>query len=123
MSALRDLVDREVMPMFEHLSWFHLALISVAAGWGEELLFRGFLQAGLDAWLTPWGAIAITSLLFGLVHSISLAYFALAAGISFYLGFLFWHFESLWVPIIAHTVYDFLMLVMLRRSKEAQAVE
>ena len=123
MSALRDLVDREVLPIFEGLSLFELALISIAAGWGEELLFRGFLQAGLEAWLAPWGAIAIASLLFGLVHFISPAYFALAAGISFYLGFLFWQFDSLWIPIIAHTVYDFLMLAILPRTKKAQAAD
>ena len=39
----------------------------------------------------------------------------LAAGISVYFGWLFWQFETLWIPILAHTLYDFLMLAYLHR--------
>ncbi len=119
MRELRDLIDRQIFPIFRGLSLFDLALISVAAGWGEELLFRGLLQAGFDPWLGPLAAILLASLMFGLVHFVSPAYFVLAAGISVYFGWLFWQFETLWIPILAHTLYDFLMLAYLHRFAPA----
>jgi len=121
--TLRELVHSHVLPIFQGLSLLDLALISIAAGWGEELLFRGFMQTGLESLVGPWGAIAAASLLFGLVHFLSPAYFVLAAAISIYLGVLFWHFDSLWIPIIAHATYDFLVLAFLKRTEAAPVSE
>ncbi|MCQ9368249.1 CPBP family intramembrane metalloprotease [Brevibacterium sp. 91QC2O2] len=47
---------------------FYAAAIGIGAGFMEEILFRGFLLRVLDAWLGSWAALAITSVLFGLVH-------------------------------------------------------
>ena len=116
LQELKLLVDEQVVPLFRGVSLTDVALLSVAAGWGEELLFRGLVQAGLADWIGPWPAIVLASLLFGLVHFFSPAYFVMAAGISLYFGWLFWHFESLWIPVIAHALYDFLMLLVLQRK-------
>lgn len=42
--------------------------IGIGAGFVEEVFFRGILLRVLDAWLGSWAALAITSLLFGLIH-------------------------------------------------------
>lgn len=42
--------------------------IGIGAGFIEEILFRGVLLRVLDSWLGSWAALAITSLLFGLIH-------------------------------------------------------
>lgn len=42
--------------------------IGIGAGVVEEVVFRGILLRVLDAWLGSWAALALTSLLFGLMH-------------------------------------------------------
>ncbi|MGO2721023.1 MAG: lysostaphin resistance A-like protein [Brachybacterium tyrofermentans] len=42
--------------------------IGIGAGFIEEILFRGVLLRVFDSWLGSWAALAITSLLFGLIH-------------------------------------------------------
>lgn len=42
--------------------------IGIFAAFVEEIFFRGALLRLLDGWLGTWAALAITSLLFGLVH-------------------------------------------------------
>ncbi|WP_193103765.1 CPBP family intramembrane glutamic endopeptidase [Brachybacterium sp. FME24] len=42
--------------------------IGIGAGVIEEVLFRGILLRVLEAWMGSWAALAITSVLFGLVH-------------------------------------------------------
>ena len=48
---LRRYVRRLVVPLFRNCSVLQMTLISVAAGIGEEALFRGLIQAGLAEWL------------------------------------------------------------------------
>lgn len=65
----------------EHLSPEHLSLdwmiqpalvllLSLWIGWTEELVFRGFLQTQLERELSVWGAAAVGSLIFALLHSV-----------------------------------------------------
>ena len=51
----------------------------MTAGIGEELLFRGVVQALLERWLGPWIALGVASILFGLVHALTPTYALLAA--------------------------------------------
>ncbi len=81
--------------------------VSVAAGIGEELFFRGFLIAYLSTWLPLIWAVAASSVAFGLVHIMHgiratmrstllgavLAALVVASG-------------SLWPAIILHTAID-----------------
>ncbi len=106
LSRVRKFCDVEVAPLFSHRSWSELALISVAAGVGEEMLFRGVAQASLAGWLgTTWG-LTLASLLFGLFHPISMTYMVLAAIMGFYLGALSISNGNLLTVMIAHAVYD-----------------
>lgn len=121
--GLNDLVDNKLMPMFRGLSMVDLAILSFAAGWGEELLFRGLIQAEI-AYHTSFGIGLITaSLVFALLHFLSPAYFVLAFVVSLYFGWLYWVTGSLWVPILGHAVYDFAMLAFLQRQDEQRSIE
>ncbi len=83
-------------------------LLSVLAGVCEEILFRGFFFQ----WISQWNfmlAVLITNLLFALAHSITPMYALLAAFLGLYLTALVGVDKSpnLLIPIIAHTLYDF----------------
>lgn len=115
---LRHLVDHHFRPMFRGARWFDLALIAAAAGWGEEVLFRGLLQPWLSGLLGVIAGIALTNLFFGLLHPFSALYIIWAAGVGVYLSGLLLITDNLLVPMIVHGFYDFLALfwlVCLRR--------
>ena len=104
-----------------HAQLFILALL---AGLGEELLFRGLLQAGLARLLpAPFGIVGsllIASILFGLCHYLSHTYFLLATLAGFYFGLLMIVSGSILPAILAHALYDFVALVYLLAEHEEQ---
>lgn len=116
---LRKLVSEQVVPLFAGVSVVEFALISAAAGIGEELLFRGFLQDGLAQWWgTPYGVwigLTLASIAFGLVHSLSTGYAILATAMGIYLGLVFHFSGHVLAPIVTHALYDFVALVFLTR--------
>lgn len=116
------LVEERVTPMFAGMTLEQLALLSASAGIGEEILFRGLLQAGLAEWVGgPYAAtigLLAASLAFGLCHYLNATYFLLTTLIGVYLGGLFLWTENLLAPLTAHAVYDFLALVYLVRWKK-----
>jgi hypothetical protein len=118
---LRRLAEELLPELFPHATRLQLLLVSLAAGFGEELLFRGLVQAGLMRWIGgDLGAgigLAAGALLFGLAHPISRAYALVAGGIGLYLGVLMLLTGSVLAPVAAHAAYDYLALVvLLRRS-------
>lgn len=118
---LRRLLEQQLLVHFRHASWADFALISLAAGFGEEVLFRGCLQQALALAIDPsgvsaWLPVIITSLFFGLVHCVSRIYFVLASLVGLYFGILLMLTGSLWIPLVAHAVYDFVALWLLHRD-------
>lgn len=87
-----------------------LVVLALAAGVGEELSFRGLLQAWLQNvthWTTAW---LLASLIFGAVHAVSTSYFLVASLMGGYLGGLWLQTGSVVVPIVVHALYDWLVL-------------
>lgn len=126
LARLNRMVDEHLVPLFGHCSLGQLALISTLAGIGEELLFRGVMQTLLSDWIGTISAIAITSVVFGLLHAMTKTYAVLAFVVSVYLGWLAIATENLLIPIVAHGLYDFLALVYLATnlfSNQQHAVE
>ena len=117
LARLNAVVDRLVGELFATASLLDLALISLLAGLGEELLFRGVLQTVLTRWIDPVPALVIAGVLFGLVHSITRTYAVVAAVVGIYLGWLFWHFDNLLAPIVTHALYDFIALAIITRGR------
>lgn len=101
---------------FAASSLLELAVISLMAGLGEEMLFRGVIQGALSAWINPLAGVVIASLMFGLMHPITPFYIILAALMGAFLGWIFIATGNLLPVIITHGLYDFLALAYLTRS-------
>jgi len=107
--AIRRLVEsaREMVREFlSPLSWPRVLLIAAAAGFGEELLFRGLLQPLLSLQFGVAPALIATSVMFGLLHFLSKAYVVFAFVFSLYLGVMYLVTGNILVPILAHGIYD-----------------
>lgn len=107
--ALRHVCRVIVRPLFEHVTVWQIVVVSVLAGLGEELLFRGVLQ--------PLVGLPAASLIFGAVHVGGrgfIGYGAWAACIGALFGWLMVATGGLLAPIVAHAVYDALALAYVR---------
>ncbi len=118
------------------LSPLELVLISLCAGVGEELLFRGWMlpwmaggsmQGAVSLWRLPdvetaelWAAIIGSSVAFGLVHPISKLYVVIAGLMGLYFGILMVWSGNLLVPIIAHSAYDAAELLLTSWQSKRQ---
>ncbi|MDX1598446.1 MAG: CPBP family intramembrane glutamic endopeptidase [Marinobacter sp.] len=96
-------------------SWPVLLTLSVLAGFGEELLFRGVVQGWLTEQFGVVFALAAAAILFGLVHFLSLAYFVMATVLGVVLGLAYIWSESLLMTMVWHGAYDVVALYCLRR--------
>jgi uncharacterized protein len=100
---VRAAVDEVLVPTFSILGPWQIVVISVAAGIGEELCFRG--------WLQPVFGLPAASVAFGLAHVAGarmLAFGAWAAGMGAVLGGLALATGGLLAPMTAHACYDVL---------------
>lgn len=79
--------------------------IAFVPGFGEEILFRGFLQKALQARLRPAAAIAISSLIFALAHG-AMPRILLALPFGIWLGIVFWRTGSIWPGIVCHALIN-----------------
>jgi hypothetical protein len=112
---IRDIGEKIIRPVFADCSLAELALLSLLAGVGEELLFRGVLQEALCQWWGLGAGLATAGLVFGLLHALTPTYAMLATLMGAYLGGLWVVSGNLLAAIIAHGLYDFLALVVLVR--------
>jgi hypothetical protein len=91
-----------------------MAAVSLAAGLGEELLFRGAVQAEFG--------VVVASLLFGLAHvggRDSFVFGVWVAVMGFGLGGLAYVGGGLLAPVVAHVVYDAAAIGYIRRDAAA----
>lgn len=115
MVRLRRDVQDGLVPVFASCRPPDIAVISILAGLGEEALFRGLIQTGLADALGPWIGLIAASTLFGLAHLITSTYALLAGLVGAYLGLLFMASGNLMLPVVTHSVYDFVALTFLMR--------
>jgi membrane protease YdiL (CAAX protease family) len=122
LERVKDVASQVLGQLFPNPRWWQLALVSAAAGFGEELMFRGLLQAGLAETIGspagPWVALGIASLVFGVFHWLNATYALLAALAGLYFGWLLVATGSIWPPIVAHALYDFVALCWLLRPNQ-----
>ncbi|MDH5675512.1 MAG: CPBP family intramembrane metalloprotease [Myxococcales bacterium] len=91
-----------------------LATVALLAGLAEEALFRGLLQSWLHAQLGASAALVGASLVFGLLHAVTLGYALFATLVGLHLGALWLWSGALLAPMLTHALYDFLILVYIR---------
>jgi membrane protease YdiL (CAAX protease family) len=106
--VLRDLLPRTRQ---EKLVF---SVLSLAAGVGEELAYRGYAITLLAPQVGVWGSVVLTSTVFGLLHAyqgwLGTARTALMGGV------LAWGFiasGSVWPAIVAHTAIDLVAGIVL----------
>ncbi|HEX9729100.1 MAG TPA: CPBP family intramembrane glutamic endopeptidase [Gemmatimonadales bacterium] len=106
-------VETFALPLFSGCGVPQLVLVAVAAGVGEEALFRGLLQGGLAAIGPTPVAVVMTAALFGLVHFVSVGYAVAAGLVGLYLGVLVTWTGGLVSAMVAHATYDFVALLFI----------
>ena len=117
---------RDVQPLldrFADASLLDLVIIALAAGICEEALFRGAIQSWIGTWTGAHVAVFAGALVFGLVHAVSIRYFVFATALGMVLGYLFLFTGSLAAAMLAHAVYDFVVVYWLRRLQVGPAPE
>jgi membrane protease YdiL (CAAX protease family) len=111
-------LERQMQGLYDFASSYSpavLILLSLLAGVGEELLFRGAIQGWLMANTDPVTAVLAASVLFGLVHYVSFTYFLVATGLGLILGAAYLLSESLVLVMVWHALYDMIALYCLLR--------
>lgn len=111
--------DEEVVPLLEGSTWSEIALVALSAGVGEEMLFRAVGQASLSGWLGPVWGLVLASLLFGLLHPISIPYMVMATFLGFYLGAIWIYSQDLLTVMVTHALNDFAALGYVLRIRAA----
>jgi membrane protease YdiL (CAAX protease family) len=118
---IRRLLLETLGPGLHGYHWADLFILAVIAGISEEILFRGVIQPWMEmGWGFRAGLIG-SNIVFGLVHAVTPLYAVLASLVGIYLG-LALDYEgdrNVLIPIIIHSLYDFLAFVMLMRAYRA----
>ncbi|GFO71575.1 uncharacterized protein BJAS_P1185 [Bathymodiolus japonicus methanotrophic gill symbiont] len=118
LQKIRQVLHQTLGPSLHKHHWADLFVLATIAGISEEILFRGVIQPWME---NSWGMMAgilVSSIIFGLVHAVTILYFVLATAVSIYLG-LYLDYDSsrnLLTPIIIHSVYDFFAFVLILHS-------
>lgn len=115
---LPDTLERQMQGLYDFAVSYSpavLVCLSLLAGIGEELLFRGAVQGGLLMHTPAALAVLGASVLFGLVHWVSFTYFLIATGLGLILGVAYLLSESIVLVMLWHAVYDVIALFCLLR--------
>ncbi|WP_430503589.1 CPBP family intramembrane glutamic endopeptidase [Haloparvum sp. PAK95] len=105
-----------LLPGRDNPTYFlQMAVVSVlVVGPAEELLFRGVVQGLLRRAMTAWPAIALTSVVFGIVHVAAVVgtteqafvYATIAAVLGVVLGYAYERTGNVVVPALTHGLYN-----------------
>ena len=86
----------------------------------EELFFRGVVQRELMRLRRPHAAIWLTGLLFSLLH-LQVTGFVARLLLGVLLGYFLYYTGSLWVPILAHAVFNAVNILALSGGQDTAA--
>lgn len=105
--------------------FINVIVIGVMAGVGEELTFRGVLQKFFIGWTKNTHAgVLITAFIFSAIH---LQFFGFAPrfALGALLGYMFAFSGNIWIPIIAHTLNNVMVVIASNNvlSGESKAIE
>jgi membrane protease YdiL (CAAX protease family) len=93
--------------------WFILLIATFGAGICEEMLFRGFLQRIFEKKFQIAPALLIPAVLFGLIHILPWLFFQIVL-MGLILGLLAWRTNSIYPPIIVHTLNNLIGTLYIR---------
>lgn len=97
---------------------WEVGVFCVCVAFGEELLFRSWLLAGLEAWqLPPHVALVSSSVVFGVLHAYTKVYMILASLAGLMFGGMFLSSgQSVLEPLVVHFLYDFCTILVMQRK-------
>ncbi|MCE3015652.1 MAG: lysostaphin resistance A-like protein [Pirellula sp.] len=111
--------EKNLSELLNNCSVFQMIALSLAAGVGEEMLFRGWLQGTLvEQWQPTFGAtgvciaIVLSSAVFGFAHPLSRGYIAIAFFLGLVLGGFAWCCNNVLIAIMAHATYDAVLMLV-----------
>ncbi len=106
-SNLEALQNGDESSVWANMTPYHVVLLSLAAGFGEELFYRGFLQTALARRMHIAPAILIQALFFGFAHAGYGTWIHVLGPIGFGLvaGFVAWRF-GIWAATALHVLID-----------------
>jgi uncharacterized protein len=96
-------------------------VVVLAAPFGEELLFRGFIYKGLRRWMPVWSAAVISGIAFGLVHLLGglgvivLIPALVVVGIG--LALIYERRQSLLASMAAHATFNLVGIISIALSR------
>lgn len=101
------LVNGDESSVWAAMTPYHALLLSLAAGFGEEILYRGLLQGGLRKAMPAWAAIGVQAVVFAFAHAgygtfahvLLPLLFGLVAGVAA-------HRFGLWTAIVLHVLVN-----------------
>ncbi|MDF2668360.1 MAG: hypothetical protein K0R67_666 [Paenibacillus sp.] len=99
--------------LFGNRPIWHIALLSLIVAICEEMLFRGAIQHAFGPY---W-----TSILFAAIHIRYLRHWVMTGlvfSISYGLGWIYIQTNTLWTPILAHFIIDFIMGCIIRYGRK-----
>ena len=105
----------EFVPLLGNSTWPDLVLIAVAAGVGEEMLFRGVFQSSLVDAIGTTPGVVLASLLFGVLHPISIPFAVINFTMGLYLGALYLFTGNLLAAMACNGTYNFILMAHLLR--------
>jgi len=100
--------------IFANRPVWHIAVICLIVGFCEELLFRGAIQHAIGPY---W-----TSIIFAVIHVRYLKHWiptGLVFCISYALGWIYIKTGTIWAPMFAHFLFDFIMGLMIKYRRES----
>ena len=112
-----ELFEQILSPSFKNLKLIDVLLLSFIAGFDEEVFFRGLIF--------PKIGIILSSLAFGILHFPGKKYWIYAVwatGSAALFAYLFSVSNSLWLPITAHIINNFIGMVLLTRMANKKPI-
>lgn len=101
------LVNGDETRVWAAMTPYHLLLLSLVAGFGEEILYRGLLMGGLRRFLPAWAAIGTQAVVFGFAHAGygTIAHVLLPVLFGLIAGYAAYRF-GIWSAIVLHVLVD-----------------
>lgn len=117
MKGLEEEAARQIRFMLQERTpselFKNLIFISLFAGIGEELFFRGILQRiFIRMTQNPWMGIVLTAAIFSGIHFQFYGFFPRFI-LGILLGVIYWYSGSIWTAILAHFLYDAAVILVV----------
>jgi membrane protease YdiL (CAAX protease family) len=123
LAPMREFCENRLAPIFRGSTLLEMLILSLLAGFGEELLFRWCLQGGIASLLAEQAGdpaatvigLTVGSILFAICHWVNACYGLTTLAIGFFLGLTMIWTGNFLVPAFAHALYDFVALIYISR--------